>query len=69
MKGQAEILDMKTTKLHLDTPKENVSKLQVSNRNIIHSEEEVEKKTGVQATCGMKINGLNEVPRIGLRDD
>lgn len=40
LKGQAEILDLKTTTLHLDTPKENVSKLKESNRNAIHSEAE-----------------------------
>lgn len=38
MKGQVEILDLKTTTLHLDTP--NVRKLKESNRNAIHSEAE-----------------------------
>ena len=47
MKGQVEILDLKTTTLHLDTP--NVRKLKESNRNAIHSEaeknERLEKKS------------------------
>lgn len=70
MKGQAEILDLKTTTLHLKTPKENVSKLKESNRNAIHSEAKKNKRweknhTGVPGTYGMKINTLNGVLRIG----